>query len=351
MSCTMDVVGLRKLSSTNAFVVTDLEGAPSFGIVRSAPKILQGGAKDLARSMTYTFASFEMQRGGASGGVNAAPEERDEALNNFVDEIHDDVSTGMLGLNAGKGILPSSFQGLYEVDVRSPMRFESYGEDNLETYLTALGPVLCADRVVPLDGKTVAIEGFGEHGPAMIDLIEEKGGKVISLSTLSGSVTESSGFNASDIRQKWNESGIDFVKSSDGNGDPAWKVFQSGADILFTGSKMGAVNHLTAEKLEIAALVPHQPIPFTARALAILQRKNTIVVPDFIAVSAPIFASWPGESTDSSQIIQFAEDQVGTVLDEVSKHDEGLFLGACYHAESFLGTWRESPLFGRPLAS
>ena len=97
----MDDVGLRKLSSTNAFVVTDLEGVPSFGVVRSAPKILQGGAKDLARSMTYTFASFEMQRGGASGGINAAPEERDEALENFVTEIRDDVSTGMLGLNAG----------------------------------------------------------------------------------------------------------------------------------------------------------------------------------------------------------------------------------------------------------
>ena len=65
------MVGLRKLSSTNAFVVTDLVDVPSFGIVRCAKKILQGGAKDLARSMTYTFASFEMQRGGASGGINA----------------------------------------------------------------------------------------------------------------------------------------------------------------------------------------------------------------------------------------------------------------------------------------
>ena len=347
----MDGVGLRKLSSTNAFVVTDLEGVPSFGVVRSAPKILQGGAKDLARSMTYTFASFEMQRGGASGGINAAPEERDEALENFVTEIRDDVSTGMLGLNAGKGILSSSFQDLYDIDARSAMRFESHGEDTLETYLTALGPVVSADRVVTLKDKTVAIEGFGEHGPAMVDLVEERGGKLISLSTLSGSITDSSGLNANDLRERWNANGIDFVKSSDGDGEPAWKVFQSGADVLFTGSKMGAVNHLTAEKLEILALVPHQPIPFTARALAILQRKNTIVVPDFIAVAAPIFASWPDEKTDSSQIIQFAKDQIGTVLDEVSKHDDGLFLGACYRAESFLETWQESRLFGRPLAS
>ncbi len=67
-------MGLRKLSSTDAFIVTDLEDVPCFGIIRSAPKILQGGAKDLARSMTYTFAAFEMQYGGASGGINAKPD-------------------------------------------------------------------------------------------------------------------------------------------------------------------------------------------------------------------------------------------------------------------------------------
>ena len=153
---------------------------------------------------------------------------------------------------------------------------------------------------INLDGKTIAIEGFGEHGPAMIDLIEERGGKVISISTLSGSISEPSSFDTADIRGRWGESGVDFVKSADGEVEPAWKVFQSGADILFTGSKMGAVNHLTAEKLKVAALVPHQPIPFTARALAILQRNNTIVVPDFIAVAAPIFASWPDTADPSS---------------------------------------------------
>ncbi len=351
MSCHNGQVSLRKLSTTNAFVVTDLEDTPSFGIVRCAKKILQGGAKDLARSMTYTFASFEMKHGGASGGINALPDEKVEAIEKFVEELSGDVSLGHLGLNAGKGISSHAFRKLSEVDSRSALRFEMYGEDTLETYLAALGPVVSADQLINLDGKTIAIEGFGEHGPAMIDLIEERGGKVISISTLSGSISEPSSFDTADIRGRWGESGVDFVESADGEVEPAWKVFQSGADILFTGSKMGAVNHLTAEKLKVAALVPHQPIPFTARALAILQRNNTIVVPDFIAVAAPIFASWPGENTDVSQVIQSSIDHISGVIDEVSNHDDGLFLGACYRAESFLETWQEKRLFGRPLAS
>ena len=50
--------GVKEIIFNQCFVVTDLIDVPSFGIVRSAKKILQGGAKDLARSMTYTFASL-----------------------------------------------------------------------------------------------------------------------------------------------------------------------------------------------------------------------------------------------------------------------------------------------------
>jgi len=351
LSCHNGIVGLRKLSSTNAFVVTDLIDVPSFGIVRSAKKILQGGAKDLARSMTYTFASFDMQRGGASGGINALPNEKEEAIENFVSELGDDVGSGSLGLDAGKGIAPSSFAKLVEVDARSAMRFSEQGADQLETYLAALGPIVVAEHLSGLEGKTVSIEGFGSHGPAMMNLIAERGGKVVSISTLSGSISNSNGLDAKEIRSRWDEDGIDFVKSSDGEAEPAWKVFQSGADILFAGSKMGAVSHVTAEKLQVEALVPHQPIPFTARALAMLERKGTVVAPDFLAVAGPIFAAWPKENETSSDVIASATSMISDALEESSKHEDGLFLGACYRAESFLASWHDTKLFGRPLAS
>jgi len=351
LSCHNGIVGLRKLSSTNAFVVTDLIDVPSFGIVRSAKKILQGGAKDLARSMTYTFASFDMQRGGASGGINALPNEKEEAIENFVSELGDDVGSGSLGLDAGKGIAPSSFAKLVEVDARSAMRFSEQGADQLETYLAALGPIVVAEHLSGLEGKTVSIEGFGSHGPAMMNLIAERGGKVVSISTLSGSISNSNGLDAKEIRSRWDEDGIDFVKSSDGEAEPAWKVFQSGADILFAGSKMGAVSHVTAEKLQVEALVPHQPIPFTARALAMLERKGTVVAPDFLAVAGPIFAAWPKENENSSDVIASATSMISEALEESSKHEDGLLLGACYRAESFLASWHDTKLFGRPLAS
>ena len=78
---------IHKLSSVDAFLAIDLDGAPAAGVVRSAKKILQGGAKDMARELTYTFAAFEMQRGGVSGGINALPDDRDTAVAAFVEEL------------------------------------------------------------------------------------------------------------------------------------------------------------------------------------------------------------------------------------------------------------------------
>ena len=170
--------GVKEIIFDECFVVTDLVDVPSFGLF-VVQKILQGGAKDLARSMTYTFASFGMQRGGASGGINALPDEKEEAIESFVSELADDVASGILGLDAGKGIVPSSFGKLVEVDTRSDLRFFEQSSDKLETFLAALGPVVVAEQLSGLDGKKVSIEGFGGHGPAMMDLIDA-GGKVVS---------------------------------------------------------------------------------------------------------------------------------------------------------------------------
>ena len=343
-------MSLRKFSSTDAFVVSDLDDVACFGVVRSAPKILQGGAKDLARSMTYSFAAFEMKYGGASGGINAKPDERSEAIRLFVEEIQDDVAEGNLGLDPGKGIDSERFDNLSAVDSRNQIRFSIHDKDPLHVFLAGLGPVECADHISGLEGKTVAIEGFGMHSVVMAELLEERGAKIVGISTLSGSMSDSSGIAVNEIRERWDADGVNFVVDKE-EPDPAWKVFQCGADVFFAGSKMGAINHTTAEKLEIEVLIPHQPLPYTAKALAVLQKKGCVVVPDFIPVAAPAFAYWLEAKTEISEIISQVTSGMAGVLDETIKNEDGLFLGSCYRAEAFLGSWQQNLPFGRPLAS
>ncbi len=345
------LMALRKLSSTDAFIVSDLEDVACFGIVRSAPKILQGGAENLARSMTYSFATFEMKYGGASGGINAGADERSQAIESFVEEIQDEIRAGNLGLDPGKGIGVGGFDNLSPIDSRNQIRFATYEKDPLHIYLSGLGPVECADHLLGVEGKTIAIEGFGAHSVVMAELLEERGAKIVGVSTLSGSVSTPDGIAADELREHWGTSGADFVLGEgEDEVDPAWKIFQCGADVLFAGSKMGAINHTTAEKLEIEALVPHQPLPFTAKALAVLQKKNCVVVPDFVPVAGPLFSYWVDEGIEISDIVSQVSSEMRAALDETAGNDDGLFLGSCYRAEAFLSSWQESLPFGRPLA-
>ena len=225
---------IQKLTSTNAFVAIDLEGVPAAGVVRCAPKILQGGAKDLARSLTYTFAAFEMKRSGASAGINAAADARGEAVAAFVEELTPQVAAGDLSITAAKGVESTELAALSDADDRHPIAGATVGDnDDLATHLAGLGPVIAAERVLGgLDGKRVAIEGFGTHGAALADAAAARGARIVAVSTAKGAMTAESGIEASELRAGWQSAAEGMVGD---DAAPAWKVFGAETDVLFTG--------------------------------------------------------------------------------------------------------------------
>ena len=293
---------IEKLDTVDAFIVFDLADAPeSVGIVRSARKILPGGASDLARSMTYAFATFEMQRSGASAGINAVDDDRADAVAKFTAEIAPMVASGRFLPEPGTRVPRTALESLAETDPRAAI-------GGVADQATVAGVVAAAASAAGgLDGRTVAIEGSGPMCDALTTAVENQGGTIVEM-----------------------------------NGQ---------ADVLFAGSKMGAIDHTTAEQIQVGALVPYGPIPVTARALAILGRAGTTVVPDFISTAGSLFAWWPTGDPSPEAIAAEAAAQITASLEEIADHPDGLFLAAAHRAESFLSTWQDSLPFGRPLAS
>lgn len=293
---------IEKLDTVDAFIVFDLADAPeSVGVVRSARKILPSGVSDLARSMTYAFATFEMQRSGASAGINAVDDDRTDAVAKFTAEIAPMVSSGRFLPEPGTRVPRTALESLTEADPRS-----SIGD--IADQATVAGVVAAAASAAGgLDGRTVAIEGSGPICDALTIAVEDQGGTIVEM-----------------------------------NGQ---------ADVLFAGSKMGAIDHTVAEQLQVGTLVPYGPIPVTARALAVLGRAGTTVVPDFISTAGPLFAWWPTGDPTPEAIAVDAAAKITAALEEIADHPDGLFLAASHRAESFLSNWQESLPFGRPLAS
>lgn len=329
----------NKLSTVDAFVVIDLDDAPvSTGIVRSAPTILASGAADLARSLTYAYASLGMPRGGASAGINAPDADRPNAIAAFATEIAPLVAAGTFLPDAGKGVEESDLAALRTADPRVPVSAELHDE------LVAAGAIAAAEHAVgPLGGRAVAIEGLAAGSKALVAQLTERGATVVGASGAKGAVIEPAGIGPVELAK-----GASIAPEG---APPGFKVLGVECDVLFVGSKMGAVDHKGAEFVRAKAVVPFAPIPVTAKALAVLRRAGTVVYPDFVVLCGPLLAAWGVAGRAAPELVDETASTVRGILDEVAAHADGPLLAACYRAETFLRSWRDALPFGRPLAA
>ncbi|MDX6232639.1 MAG: hypothetical protein QOH68_1630, partial [Nocardioidaceae bacterium] len=225
---------VRKLSSTDAFVVIDLEGVDrSVGIVRLAPKILGDGVELLARATTYAYATFGIRAGGASAGINSKPDTHDAAVTAFCEEVAADVASGKLHLSPGTG--------------------------------------LDAEELAPLGCEPLDL-GLGARGAAVAAAAFTGGGKAVVFG---------GGDWVDRVGPWWTEvGGTDII---DGGID-------ADVDVLFLAGKSGVVDHDAAAKVRARAVVPLTPVPITAKAFAVLERAGVTFVPDAVSCAAPQLA-------------------------------------------------------------
>ena len=295
-----------RLSGVDAFVTVDLDGAEaSSGPVRRARKVLPGGVRDLARSQTYTYAALGMRRGGASAGINAVDGAGAEAVAAFVEQAAPLVADGTYLPDPAKGVGEADLAPLRAADPRS--RSGAFLAE-----CEALSATAAADAAMGLDGRTAAIEGAGAGGPALAAALAERGATVVSTSP-----------------ESWAEAPV---------------------DVVFAGSKMGAVNHGAASSLQARLLVPCGRLPFTAKALAVCRRRDILALPDFVTLAGSAIAAWSDPGTSDDEVRSAVAATVADLVAAAAGHPDGPFLAACYEAESFLAAWQDELPFGRPLA-
>lgn len=285
---------LHDLASTNGFIVFDLDDAPAVGVVRSAPKVLRDGAELLARSTTYAAASFGLQLGGGSGAINARPDERAAAVAAFVTEVAELVESGRWLPGPGLGVSSDDLAGLPRAEQRAA------AFDQTTTGGSALAAAVGA--VGSLDGARVAVMGSGPAAEAAARAASARG------------ATAEPG------------AGVD-----------------ADCDVLVVAGKAGVLEHDLAASVKARAVVALTPVPVTARALAVLGRAGTVVVPDFLSTAAPLLAAFAPDGGDPLERVQAS-------VAELADAGTGLWMAACLRAEEFLRTWQDELPFGRPLS-
>jgi glutamate dehydrogenase/leucine dehydrogenase len=298
-------VPVQNLTSTDAFVVVDIPDVPAAGVVRCARKILVSSASDLARTATYTYASFGHRISGASAGINAEGDAVPTAIAAFVTEMEPVSASGALLLTAGKGVTEADLAPLVAAATQSTPTVDSEGSH--------VAGVVAATRWAlegRLDGRRVAIEG--EAPSALAPALEAAGAEVVTIEGIEAK---------------------------------PWLIWGAAVDAILPGSKMGVLSHQGAPMVKAGAIVPWGAIPVTTKAFAVLRRAGVTVVPDFVSSAGMLLAGFDGgdESSIAGQIV--------AVLDESALDRDGVLIGACRRAEAKLAEWSDVKLFGRPLAS
>ncbi len=226
---------IRKLSNTPAFVAVDFPDVVGKGNIRLAKKILQGGAKDLARSFSYSLACLELQETGVSAGISSPPENRKEALEVFISEVTSWESG--YTFQASKGVNKGEVEGL---------------EDTSNDETLFLGAVLAAKAAYP-EAKTAVTD------------IED----------------------SSLLKTALEKINVDLVSSE--------SPFNTEADLLFVGKSMRVLEHEMVPNIQAKVVVPTTRLAVTTRGLAHCIAKEIVVLPDFITVAGHFM----GDDVDS----------------------------------------------------
>jgi hypothetical protein len=292
-------VKIHQLTATDGFIAFDLDDAPSTGVTRLARKVLQDGARLLARSTTYAFASFGLRMGGGSAGVNAEGDAVEPALAAFVGEARALVQEGRWTTDPGTGVSEEGLAPLRSVDPRPPELWTG----RLSQQLVALGAIAAARAVGDggLGGTTAAVVG---------------GGPVVDATRL----------------------GLDRAEVTVAEGSP-----DADCDLLFVAGKAGIIDHDVAETVRAGVVVPLTPVPVTARAHAVLSHAGRVHVPDFLSTAAPLLHAHDREGGDPVNRIEAS-------VAELAGEGTGLWMAAAVRAEEFMRSWLDELPFGRPLA-
>ena len=342
------VVEIKQLESTKGFVIYDVPNAETYvGPTRLGAKLAPGNAEMLVRHQTYVFALNEERKSGTTIGLKVDPEDTEGAVAALAEELASQFESQQLLTNPGLRLDNALLAPVLHYDNRNPIAKSDRDGVAFEDELVAIGAVTCASRFQKSDSNwQVAIEGFDQVGLSIAREVENRGGKIHTISTAKGCV--SGDFDSATLADAWMESGANCVEQLGTVGKP-WQIWNSDLDAIFVGSKPGAMSGEGATSTNDTPIIATSAASISSKALAVLRKNGAPVAPDFLTRVGPTLAWWAPEGTSHDALRDSTTETVNGLLGEIADHEDGTFMAACYKAEAFMESWQEKRPFGRPL--
>ena len=357
-----------ELGSVPGFVVFDLPGVPlSAGGTRLAPDVSVAEVAVLARSMTYKFAALGQRVGGAKAGVRGDPADRAgkaALMARFCAEVRPLTDAGRFLTGPDMGTAEEDFAPLRERRAAPAAMRAVVAGVPFEDLLTGYGVAVAAETVLRRsrngaqrptgwDGHSVAIEGFGKVGGGVAREVSRRGGQVVAVSTVAGSVADPSGLDVERLLELRRAHGDACVLRYGRPVMPPQRLFtEVNADVLVPGTRPGTIGGRTAGSLppSVRVVAPAANAPYTAAGAEVLRRRGIVALPDFVCNAGAVIGYRSAAEATPEQVLAAVEARIAGLIGEALGHPGGPLAGACEQAAGFLRSWWGEPP-GPPFAS
>ena len=283
-------------------VIHNTARGPGKGGIRMVPDISTEEVMGLARAMTWKNAMADLPFGGAKSGIKAdprklTPEEKEAHMRAFARKIREVVPGGYI---AGPDMNTTEREmAQFADEIGTPKactgKPASVGGLPHELGSTGFG-VATATRVAlehsggGLEGKSVAIEGFGNVGTFTMKFLTEWGAKVVAVSDSKGALYDKDGLDYDELMAAKQEKGS--VTSGKGEKMDAAKLFKLPVDILVPGARPDVINTGNVADIKAKVVAEAANLPAKYEVEQVLMKKGVVVLPDFVANAGGVISSW-----------------------------------------------------------
>lgn len=331
-------VSAERLLAAPCYVVFhNTARGPAKGGIRLSPLVTLDETVDLAERMTWKTALVKLPFGGGKSGIAIDPDsmtpfERTNMVREFVHVTEAELEHGSyipapdLGSTPldmatifGQTHIPECVTGKPPRVGGLPGRLEATGRGVAHTArLTALE--LLGKSA---DGVTVALQGFGNVGSWTAHFLASWGARIVAVSDETGGLCCSNGVDIASL--------VDYAaKKGDLEGAPGEKITNEellalDVDMLIPAALENVLTKQTAPHVSARAVVEGANGPTTPEADDILTDNGVIVVPDILANSGGVIASYiewrkgkSGSITGRDEVFEVIDNLIGGTFHEVS---------------------------------
>ncbi len=283
---------------------------PAKGGIRFAPDVDIEEVRALAMWMTWKCALVGIPYGGAKGGVACDPKrlsltELEGLTRRYTSEIYSligpesDIPAPDMNTDAQvmAWIMDTySMQKGYSVPAVVTGKPLEIGGSAGRTEATGRGVSYVVEEVLGhdserLEGKTVAIQGFGNVGSHAAELLAAQGAKVVAISDVSGAVYNGNGLDINAALQIKNE-GVLVSDLPGGERISNDELLELPVDVLVPAAVHGQITGENADDIRARYIAEAANGPTTPEADAILRERGIVVIPDVLCNAGGVTVSY-----------------------------------------------------------